>query len=575
MTVYLILLAGIAVSGILLTEIKPNKIKRIIYVSLVFLCLILLASFRYAIGNDYFSYISIFQTLNGLLGEHPNLESNTYEPLFILLTKLIGLFTKNSEIYTAVYSMCSLVPAGIAVYLYSKKPMISCFTYVCFAFFYMSMNFTRQAIAVSVILLGWKFFRDRKIIPSMLIILAAAGFHYSALIMIPIYFLAAFKPRPLIVGIEAAAVTVVYIFSDKLITLAAKLLGGKYEEYLDSQYFTRGLSPVYVILPILIFVAVYATFLIKDRHEGTSIEDNLFANLMFYQAIIWILITKHSIMERLSYYPFVFSVLAIPASAMYIETLISDIRGFDEIKRRLAETEELTEEWLELMRSSVKQKHKMKKGKAAYAISLIAICGVSLWYNSYIGSSGIYGAHGVFPYKTNLLSVREKKIEMLSPIQRDRMLPAIKEDPIDFLLLAANDDYTVIVSTKGEYTRFLDNTFLRAYRLRGFEGKISEHMTGEALIAVSEVCGEPALYEKYSGGEFSAQFYLDFGKVEITSSSRSDGKSSIIISGKEYSPDLDGINIAVVRTETGEVIDVMNIESDLSPYISNHHAVIL
>ncbi len=571
MTVYLILLAVIAVTGIFLTEIKPNKVKRIIYVSVVFLSLILLSAFRYGIGNDYFSYINTFQLINEINTPHPTQGEISYEPLFTLLTRFIGLFTQNTEVYTAIYSICALVPAGLAVYLYSKRPMISCFTYVCFAFFYMTMNFTRQAIAVSIILLGWKFLRDRRIIPAMLIIIAAAGFHYSALLMIPIYFLAALKPRPLLVGIEAAAAALAFIFSDKLITLAAKLLGGKYEEYLSSEFVLEGLSPVYVILPVLIFAAVYGTYLVKNKHGDADTEDNIFANLMFYQAVIWIFMTKHSIMERFAYYPFVFSVLALPAAVQYIESLISDRKGLDEINRKMAETEELTVEWLDLMRLSVRQKHKMRRGKAVYALSLLAICGVSLWYNSYIGSAGFYGAHGVFPYQTNILSVRKKGMEMLSPIQRDRMISAV-DSTIDFLLLAADDDYTVVVSTKGEYTRFLDNTFLRAYRLRGFEGNFPEHRTGTAVIAVSEECGEPALYERYSGGEFSAQFNMDYGKIEITSSSRKNGRSSIIVCGKEYSSNEEGMNIVVIRTETGEVIDSVNISSNVNPHINSHLA---
>lgn len=569
MTVYLILLAVIAVSGIFLTEIKPGKIKRIIYVSAVFLILVLLASFRYAIGNDYYSYINIFQMVNKINTDYPTIEDPSYEPLFTLLTRAIGLFTQNTEAYMAIYAVFALVPAGIAIYLYSKRPMISCFTFVCFAFFYMTMNFARQAIAVSIILLGWKFFRERKIIPSMLIILAAAGFHYSALVMIPIYFLAAMKPRPRLIAAESAAAAIVFIFSNKLIELAIKLLGGKYAEYLESNYVTLGLSPVYVILPVLIFAAVYATYLIKNHYDSTDTEDNLLVNLMFYQAVIWIFMTKHSIIERLAYYPFVFAVIALPAAAQYIEKVVSDKKRLEQLNAQLAETEELTPEWLELMRDSVKLKHKKRRGKAVYILSAAAICGVSLWYNSYIGNAGIYGAHGVFPYQTNILSVREKENELLSPIQKERKLSAINSI-VDYFLLADNDEYTVIISTKGEFTRFMDDTVLRAYRRRGFEGDIASHRTGEALIAVSEACGEPALYEKYGGGEIKAQFNLELGKVEVISTTDPYGTSSVKVNNKEYSLDMEGLNVVIIRTETGELVDAMNSRSNVSPYIRKH-----
>ena len=121
MTVYLILLAVIAVTGIFLTEIKPNKVKRIIYVSVVFLSLILLSAFRYGIGNDYFSYINTFQLINEINTPHPTQGEISYEPLFTLLTRFIGLFTQNTEVYTAIYSICALVPAGHAACHHKDK----------------------------------------------------------------------------------------------------------------------------------------------------------------------------------------------------------------------------------------------------------------------------------------------------------------------------------------------------------------------------------------------------------------------------------------------------------------------
>ena len=87
MTIYYFTISVIAGLGFILTDKKKEKKKTVLYIILSFLILVFTASFRYAIGFDYFSYKNIYETISGL---EFNDILNYYwkEPLFFILCKL-------------------------------------------------------------------------------------------------------------------------------------------------------------------------------------------------------------------------------------------------------------------------------------------------------------------------------------------------------------------------------------------------------------------------------------------------------------------------------------------------------
>ncbi len=59
---------------------------------------------------------------------------------------------------------------------------------MCF-FFPQTLNITRQSLAVAIILLGYQYIVERKLIRYLLIVFIASGFHISALLALPLYLL--------------------------------------------------------------------------------------------------------------------------------------------------------------------------------------------------------------------------------------------------------------------------------------------------------------------------------------------------------------------------------------------------
>ena len=160
MVVYIALFALAVILGVPLTGKNATKPKKIIYLSVMFLLMFVVTTFRYGIGNDYFSYIRILNEIDSTpWGE---LFTLSHEPLFSVLTKCLTLITTNSEVIYAVYAVIILAPVAYTIYKHSDIAWISVAVYLCLTFFYTSLNFIRQSMSVSIIILAYGFIKENK-----------------------------------------------------------------------------------------------------------------------------------------------------------------------------------------------------------------------------------------------------------------------------------------------------------------------------------------------------------------------------------------------------------------------------
>lgn len=219
MAVYYILMALILGLAYPMCIRKPSKKKNIIYIAVVFGYMFVMSSLRYGLGNDYFNYRTyLHNVMDNGLSVIDTVRTTGIEPGYVLLLKLTGLLGGDYLILNTLTALLILVPTAYIIIKYSKMPWISAWLYLTVTFFYNSLNFTRQSLSVAVIFLGWRFFRDRKHIPAVLIILAAAMFHVSALILLPVYFLSLIKPSAKSLGIIGGAGVLAFIFSRQILS---------------------------------------------------------------------------------------------------------------------------------------------------------------------------------------------------------------------------------------------------------------------------------------------------------------------------------------------------------------------
>lgn len=267
----------------------------------------LLASLRYVTGFDYRFYESAFQTIaaSGLTGVRWS------EPGYLLLNLTVSLFCNDYRAFLFIFHflLTTLVFAWIG--RYSPSPWLSVFLFITLQHFALSMNFLRQALAAAIILWVYPFLKARRFFPACGIVLLAACFHRTALIMLPLCFLISLPPSKLHYGLSAFATGIIYFMMDPLIQVAVTIVP-KYQHYLTEKYW-QGNSFLYILFPLGCFLFTIPLFRQTGRESSIS---PVLANSMFYSLLIQLFITRHFILERLSIYVAIFALLTLPEAVL-------------------------------------------------------------------------------------------------------------------------------------------------------------------------------------------------------------------------------------------------------------------
>lgn len=307
MAIYYILIAAILAGGWYLYEYKTSSRAIVSYLAIAGAALVAMATLRYAIGYDYFSYEEIFQRVAQTPWSQLFQNFGGYIG-YAVVNKLVAVLGGSYHILLLVCNIFMTAAVFWVIWRYSKLPWISIYLYIALQFFAHSMNLFRQSLAATIIFLSYFALRGRKMIPFFLLVLLAATFHYSALVMLPVYFLINFPVTwKWMTGVGVAALFC-YIFSEQIFILITSVIFKSYAHYQNSIYW-QGNGLHYVVFPAVYFGI---TLLFRKALLEKDARNNILINSAFYTFILYVFITRHFILERFSIYVFPLAMILIP-----------------------------------------------------------------------------------------------------------------------------------------------------------------------------------------------------------------------------------------------------------------------
>ena len=312
MWAYAIIVFSILILGLLLGEWKPSRKKEILYLCISSVILIVFSSIRATnVGIDYFQfYVPFFENVHsggwGYLISDANIYRSEFG--FSLLTYLISFVTGNPFVYAAVIAVFMVGLTALVLYRDCPKPWVGMFIFVAFNFFGNTLSYLRQSLAIAIFLFAIRYIKEKRIVPYMLLVLLAASFHNSLLLMIPIYFLAQIPVNRVSMGVYAGVTVLVLIFSWQLFDLVTQFV---YQYYATEQnlYFMNGRDFMTGFVPVLAMVMIigFKKLLLKQNPRNVVL-----VNLAMYTGIFFILTWKHFLFQRIGNIFFTAAILYIP-----------------------------------------------------------------------------------------------------------------------------------------------------------------------------------------------------------------------------------------------------------------------
>lgn len=281
-------------------------------------------------GNDTYSYKALFDYYSNQYfvdySQAALIWMDSYIDIgFRVLNKIFTYFCNNYQIFISIIACFIYFSTIKFIKKYSDNVVISVVLFFL-AFFHAYINVLRQAIAISIVLLGFELLYEKKILKFILFVLLATTFHKTAiitLIFIPIVHMKKFSINKGILAILGCIILTYGGFVQLLISTV-----GYSGSYISEE---NGIS-VYasILLSVLIF---FVMVFLKGKNNFDSLDeicngDNLQSSFYIRIPIVHICISIMSlalpILYRFEYYFTIFYIVGLPYYIMNSKTYLSN-----------------------------------------------------------------------------------------------------------------------------------------------------------------------------------------------------------------------------------------------------------
>lgn len=238
------------------------------------------------------------------------------------------MFTQNFQWVVIITSFLTIFLLTIVIYQYSKYYTLSFLLYIPF-FYFFTLSGVRQGLALSISLMSFRFLKEKKFFKYLLVILLAASFHYTALVMIPAYFVLNIKLDWKRMSVIGALAFLIYLFTEKIFLLMTRLIP-KYAGYgteAGIEQYLNGQSWKSMAICLLIFVLM---LLFHSRMEEKDSRNSVYLNISFISVLISLFQTKVGVLDRFPYFFNIYMIFSLP---MLIDCI--DKKFLNDLVRRL------------------------------------------------------------------------------------------------------------------------------------------------------------------------------------------------------------------------------------------------
>ena len=366
-------------------------------------------SSRYGIGFDYFNYYHLFEQCKNLSFTDILTFKGPVEPGFSLILKLISFVTDDIVIMYLFLGILCFSVLMFYIYKYSPSPWISVYLFVTFGFMFGVMNLFRQYFAAIIFLFAIKYIKNKNFLPFLLITLITASIHKSALMMIPVFFIARLNVNWKMLTLYGSLTLLAYIFCDYAINFITQYIFTAYNlktgELAD---FMQGMPWPFVLVP---FIYCLTAILMKNRLLNKDPKNIVLINFSIYTLALWTLMTRHLLIERPSNYLYISSILLGAEIVSILNPNESTKQKITDIKQSISQMKknDIKGKSLEIKNHELKKaQEEYSELKSHYITAIISIL-IFGFFNQIFAMS--HGNHKVFPYHSIFTEDRDLEYE--------------------------------------------------------------------------------------------------------------------------------------------------------------------
>ncbi len=282
------------------SEEKKNKVVLLFFFGIL---LAILMVRHENVGVDIKNYLGMFKQASSFSFKEI-FEFYEDEYGYYLLNKLISIFTDNKQIFLAIIAVISIIPLALLYIKNSENAMLTIAIFLITSNFAILFSALRQAIAVAIVAISYKYIKEKKLWKFLLLILLAFFFHKSALIALllyPMYHMNITKPK---LFIFVPIIGFVFVFNKPIFEFMLQFLGEYGEGY---SYEETGGYMMIILFALFVLLAYIAPDESKMDKETIGLR-----NIMVLTLTMQTFALASPVAMRMNYYNIMFVPLLLP-----------------------------------------------------------------------------------------------------------------------------------------------------------------------------------------------------------------------------------------------------------------------
>ncbi len=276
----------------------------------IFLVLFALSALRIGIGNDYWTYRDEFIDIHR--ADTPISFELGFQTFVRLMQAMVGVYNYIPIFAVVSFFTCLFFVKGI--YDTSDWFVMSFFLFMANGFYFMSFSNIRYYLVLALVIYSMKFLFDKKFVPFCLIIIFAAFFHMTALLVIPAYFIAYYlkwnKKTYWLIPVAAALLFFARIPIRRLIFV--------FYPYYEGDAILDVANISYINIAKCAAVLIFSLIYYKKAIKGNAKAETFF-NLNLFALLLYSCATYVPELSRVCYYLIIGQVFLIPIIIRAIE----------------------------------------------------------------------------------------------------------------------------------------------------------------------------------------------------------------------------------------------------------------
>ena len=258
--IYLVMLGFLV--GYSLANTKEQR-RSIYYASVVFLLIIFIAQ-DFSVSIDIAEYMRQYAIIPTLT--FGQMLTHKFEIGYVLLCRLLEMTFESDRVLLLAMGVLILLPFGRFYDRESSQPMVALMAFVALGMYMHAIIFWRQLAAMAILTFAIPYIRQRKLLPFLLILLAAMSFHKTAVVFLWIYLIYNIPiGKWLLIGCAVLAV-ILGFFGNDIIDLGIALLYPKYA------LFPRLSIGGYTLLALLWVVTLLSYWVFRQRMDDPRVR---------------------------------------------------------------------------------------------------------------------------------------------------------------------------------------------------------------------------------------------------------------------------------------------------------------